>query len=164
MDYKQTYELIIAWAGCQTQYWQAVTILKDRNQLTDTEIAQVDKGLDNDTQSLVESKMQNLKDICLGSENFSYFIDVDDAVPDASHGTATYVLPENSGATEITGLDNAVVGTRVTLKWASTSNHSSIANGATFKLADDFTPAQNAILVLEVKAVNQFEELYRFLP
>jgi len=164
MNYKTTYEAIDNWAGIATQYWIAVNILKERHLLTDIEIAQVDEGLTTANAALINFKMNALKEVCLGSENEVYDISADETTPDVSHGTATYRLPENTVANEITGLDNAVIGTRLVLEWLSTTNHSTITNGSTFIIEGSFTPVTGAKLILEVKSANTFEELYRHIP
>lgn len=97
----------------------------------------------------------------VGSMTQSFSVAVDDATPDVSKGTATYLLPENTGATAITGLDNAIAGSLITLQWNSTTNHSTIASGATFQLASAFTPATGAILVLQATTASTFAERYR---
>ena len=51
--------------------------------------------------------------------NTTYQILPDDVTPDVSKGTATYRLPENSGANEITVLDNSVQGALMQFQWDS---------------------------------------------
>jgi len=100
----------------------------------------------------------------VGAKNVTYRVAVDDTTPDVSHGTATYLFPENTGANEITALDNAVAGSLMTFKWASTTNHSTLTSGATFQLAGAFTPANGAILVLQATTASTFAERYRSIP
>ena len=112
----------------------------------------------------VEQEGVNTKYKGVGAMNVEYTVAVDDATPDVSKGTATYILPENTEATAITALDNAVQGSLITLKWASTTNHSTIANGATFQLSAAFAPATGAILVLQATTTTTFAERYRKIP
>ncbi len=161
MDYKNTFDFIAAWAGTATQYWQAVEFLKGLKQLTDSEIANVDEGLDAFTGAIIDDKMANLKAITLGQGLEVVSVSQDNTSPDISAGTAVYQLPENTGANEIYILDNAVIGERITLEWLSTTNHSVITNGTTFALDGNFTPANGAKLVLEVITNNTFQEMYR---
>lgn len=100
----------------------------------------------------------------VGAMNAEYAVAADDATPDVSKGTATYLLPANTEATAITGLDNAVQGSLITLKWTSATNASTIANGATFQLTAAFTPAVGAILVLQATTTTTFAERYRYIP
>jgi len=97
----------------------------------------------------------------VGAMTETFSVAVDDATPDVSKGTATYLLPENVAVTAITGLDNAIAGSLITLKWNSTTKHSTIASGATFQLAGAFTPANGAILVLQATTATTFAERYR---
>jgi len=100
----------------------------------------------------------------VGAMNETFSVAADDATPDVSQGTATYLLPENTAANAITALDNAVKGSLITLKWNSTTNHSTIANGATFQLSAAFTPDTGAILVLQATTTSTFAERYRYIP
>ncbi len=100
----------------------------------------------------------------VGSINSIFQIDIDDATPDISKGTGTYLLPENSGATEITALDNAVQGALITLEWKSTTNHSTINSGTVFQLATTFTPVTGAKLILQATTSSTFAERHRILP
>lgn len=100
----------------------------------------------------------------IGSVNKTFPIAPDDATPDVSRGTGTYLIPANSVATEITTFDNVVVDSLVTLKWTSDANMSTIANGGAFHLKEDFTPAKGATLTLQVLASGSFSERHRFVP
>ncbi len=101
----------------------------------------------------------------VGAMTNTYSILPDITTPDVSQGTATYVLPENTVATEITTLANAVPGTLVTLEWASTSIHSTLAVlPAVFQLTSAFTPVTGAKLVLQVTSTGAFAERHRYLP
>jgi len=115
------------------------------------------------TFTIVQEGM-NTKYKGVGSEIKEYQVAVDDETPDVSPGTGTYKLPENTGAIEITALDNAVQGSLIRFEWNSTTNHSTITNGATFQLAGDFTPANGAILVLQATTTSTFAERYRHIP
>jgi len=100
----------------------------------------------------------------VGAFSQEYLVTPNDASPDVSKGTATYLLPENIGNNVITTLDNAVQGSLITLKWESTINHSTLANGTVFQLTSDFTPTNGAILVLQATSKNTFAERYRQIP
>jgi hypothetical protein len=100
----------------------------------------------------------------VGAMNQVFTFAADDATPDVSHGTAVYRIPANTAATAITALDNAVVGSLITLEWTSATNASTIANGATFQLAGAFTPAVGAKLVLQATTASTFAERYREIP
>jgi len=100
----------------------------------------------------------------VGAMNQSFYITADDATPDVSRGTATYLIPANTVPTAITGLDNAVVGSLITLQWTSATNASTIASGATFQLAGTFTPSAGAKLVLQVTTSSTFAERFRYIP
>lgn len=100
----------------------------------------------------------------VGAANKTYQVAVDDTTPDVSKGTATYLLPENTGPNAVTALDNAVAGSLITFIWQSTTNHSTFANGATFQLAGAFTPQVGAKLVLQATTTSTFAERYRYLP
>jgi len=112
----------------------------------------------------VEQEGLNCKYEGVGAANATFQIGVDETTPDVSKGTATYLLPENTGATEITTLANAVIGTLVTLKWQSTTNHSTLTSGVVFQLAGAFTPATGATLTLQVTTAGTFAERHRHLP
>ncbi|MCD6566520.1 MAG: hypothetical protein J7K53_11335 [Bacteroidales bacterium] len=112
----------------------------------------------------VEQDGVNTKYKGVGSASQEYSIAVDDTTPDVSTGTGIYILHENTGANEITALDNAVQGSLITLKWNSTTNHSTITDGTTFQLAGAFTPATGAILVLQATTTGTFAERYRMIP
>jgi hypothetical protein len=100
----------------------------------------------------------------VGAMNQTFTFAADDATPDVSQGTATYLIPANTAACEITDLDNAVQGSLITLKWTSATNASTIVSGATFQLAGAFTPAVGAILVLQATTGSTFAERYRYIP
>jgi len=97
----------------------------------------------------------------VGAINMQYQVAADDATPDVSKGTATYLLPSNVAATEITDLDNAVAGSLITLIWTGTTNLSTITSGATFQLAGAITPVTGTILVLQATTASTFAERYR---
>jgi len=112
----------------------------------------------------VEQEGVNTKYKGVGAMNEEFAVAPDDATPDVSKGTATYVLPENSAAVEISDLDNAIQGSLITLKWNSTTNHSTLTSGAKFQLAGAFVPVKGAILVLQATTSLTFAERYRKLP
>jgi len=100
----------------------------------------------------------------VGSINNVYQFDANDTTPDVSKGTGTYLIPANTGATVITTLDNAVVGSLVTLKWNSATNMSTLADGLIFHLTEAFTPALGATLTLQVLKDDEFSERHRYIP
>lgn len=112
----------------------------------------------------VEGKGVMTKYEGVGAINRTFKVDANDSTPDVSRGTGTYLIAANSAATEITTLDNAVVGSLVTLKWTSDMNMSTIANGGAFHLTKDFTPVVGATLTLHVLAPGSFAERHRFVP
>lgn len=84
---------------------------------------------------------------------------------DVSTGEGTYVLPENASTPNVlTTLNNAQVDKVYSLKWASTTKHTTLADGAVFHLASAFTPATGAILTLRALKVNEFVEIGRYIP
>jgi len=99
----------------------------------------------------------------VGAKNAVYMLQPDDATPDVSHGTATYILPGlNNQLTEITMLGNAVPGSLITLKVEAAQDQSYIVNGGAFQLTDDFSPdGGEAILVLQATTASTFAERYR---
>jgi len=112
----------------------------------------------------VEQEGVNTKYKGVGAMTEQFAVNPDDATPDVSKGTATYVLPENSAPVEISDLDNAIQGSLIALKWNSTVNHSTITSGNKFQLAGAFVPAKGAILVLQATTNSTFAERYRKLP
>ncbi len=100
----------------------------------------------------------------VGSISRELPVPVDTSAIDVSAGTATYVLPENTKATEITALNNAVAGHVYTLKWDSSTTHSAIKDGAVFHLTAAFAPKKGAMLQLRAIKANEFVETGRHIP
>ena len=83
-----------------------------------------------------------------------------DTTPDISGGTI-FITSANTGATEITDLDNPTVGQVVTLIGGSDTNSSTIADGGNFKLSAAMTLGLDDSITLFVKADNYYVEISR---
>jgi len=112
----------------------------------------------------IEQNGVNCFYVGVGAMTEAFSVAVDDATPDVSKGTATYVLPENTVPTVITALDNAIAGSLITLQWNSTTIHSTLTSGAVFQLAGAFVPTEGAVLVLQATTSGTFAERYRNIP
>ncbi len=100
----------------------------------------------------------------IGAATKRFAVQPDDATPDVSRGSGTYMLPENSKATEITALDNARPGNLYVLEWGSSTNHSTIKDGAVFHLSSAFSPKTGAKLYLQAIKAGEFAERSRHIP
>ena len=83
-----------------------------------------------------------------------------DATPDVSGGDI-HITSSNTGATEITDLDNPTVGQIVTLIGGSNTNSSTITDGGNFTLKGNWTAALDSVMILFVNADNDYIELSR---
>lgn len=83
-----------------------------------------------------------------------------DATPDVSGGTK-FITQANTGATEITDLDNPTVGETYTIYGGSATNASTITNAANFDLTDDMTLGVGTWIKLYCRADNDYLELAR---
>lgn len=84
----------------------------------------------------------------------------DETTPDVADGTS-FVTSANSGATEITDLLNAVVGSTIMLQGGSNTNPSTIVDGGNFSLTATMTLSTGAYIVLFVRGAHDFVELSR---
>lgn len=87
-------------------------------------------------------------------------IAADDATPDVA-GCAFMVTSANTGATEITDLDNPVVGSIVYLLGGSATNSSTISDAGSFNLRNTWTADLDDVLILYVQADNDYVEIGR---
>ncbi len=87
-------------------------------------------------------------------------IAADDVTPDVS-GANVYTTSANTGATEITDLDTPTVGQLVILIGGSATNSSTISDSGNFTLSAAWTAALDAVLVLYVRADNDYIEICR---
>ncbi len=83
-----------------------------------------------------------------------------DATPDVS-GCHVLTTSANTGATEITDLDNPVVGGIYIIIGGSATNSSTITDGGNFALSAGFTASVDETLTLFVQADNDYIELTR---
>lgn len=83
-----------------------------------------------------------------------------DATPDVS-GCTVLTTSANTGATEITDLDNPVVGAIYIIIGGSATNSSTITDGGNFALSAGFTASVDETLTLFVQADNDYIELTR---
>jgi len=90
----------------------------------------------------------------------SVTIPADDTTPDVSGGNI-FVTSANTGATEITDLDNPVVGQLVLLVGGSDTNSSTIADSSPFALSAAWTASADDTLLLYVRADNDYVEITR---
>jgi len=84
----------------------------------------------------------------------------DDATPDVSVGTQ-FITSANTAATEITDLDNPVVGSTITILGGSNTNSSTIADGGNFSLTAAMTLSLGSFITLFVRADDDYVELSR---
>jgi len=87
-------------------------------------------------------------------------IPADDTTPDVSTSNI-HITSANTGATEITDLDNPVVGSKVTIIGGSDTNSSTITDGGNFNLQANWTASLDAVLVLYIQADNDYIEVTR---
>lgn len=83
-----------------------------------------------------------------------------DATPDVT-GCTVLTTSANTGATEITDLDNPVVGAIYILIGGSATNSSTISDAGNFALSAGFTATVDETLTLFVQADNDYIELTR---
>lgn len=83
-----------------------------------------------------------------------------DATPSVL-GCTILTTSANTGATEITDLDDPVVGSIVYLVGGSATNSSTITDGGNFNLSAGWTAALDDVLILYVQADNDYLELGR---
>lgn len=83
-----------------------------------------------------------------------------DTTPDISGGDI-FISQANTGATEITDLDNPAVGQIVTIIVGSATNPPTITDGGNFKLSAGWSPNLDDTIQLFVKADNYYIELSR---
>jgi len=83
-----------------------------------------------------------------------------DATPSVAGGNV-FTTSANTGATEITDLDNPIAGQIVYLVGGSNTNSSTITDGGNFYLTGNWTAAVDATLTLLVRADNNYLELTR---
>ena len=67
----------------------------------------------------------------------------------------------NTGATEITDLDNPQVGAQYCIIGGSATNSSTITDGGNFALSSGWTAAVDDVLCLYVQADNDYIEISR---
>lgn len=84
----------------------------------------------------------------------------DDTTPSVADGS-TFMTGDNSGATAITTLDDAVVGSTIIILGGGGANASTIADGGEFDLTAAWTATTGAMLTLYVRDVDDFVELER---
>ena len=87
-------------------------------------------------------------------------IDDGDATPSVNGGNI-FVTSSNTGATEITDLDNPIAGQVIYLIGGSNTNSSTIADGGNFNLSAGWTANVDDVLILLVQADNDYIELGR---
>ncbi len=104
----------------------------------------------------------------VGAANEKTSVPVNSTTLDVSRGTATYLLPENTGVNAIAAIINATAGDLITLSWKSTTNHSTFDLGVLtpefLQLNGAFAPVEGAVLVLQATDGTHFAERYRYLP
>lgn len=83
-----------------------------------------------------------------------------DATPDVA-GCSVMITSANTGPTEITDLDNPVVGSIIMLIGGSATNSSTISDAANFALSAAWTAGLDDILILYVQADNDYIEISR---
>ncbi len=90
-------------------------------------------------------------------------IAVDDVTPDISVGDV-FETSANTGATELTDLDNPRVDSRITIRGGSSSNPTTIVDSGNFHLntaAGTMTLNLRNQIVLDVRADNEYVEVTR---
>lgn len=87
-------------------------------------------------------------------------MDDGDATPDISAGNV-FVSQANTGATEITDLDNPTVGQIVTIICGDAGNAPTITDGGNFALSAAWNSTLDDVLVLFVQADNDYIEISR---
>jgi len=87
-------------------------------------------------------------------------IAADDDTPDVSVGTQ-FITSANTGATDITDLDNPVVGSTITIFGGSDTNSSTITAAGNFSLTALMTLAVGTWIQLYVRADDDYVELAR---
>jgi hypothetical protein len=83
-----------------------------------------------------------------------------DATPSVAGGNI-FTTSENTGATEITDLDDPIAGQTVTIIGGSDTNSSTIADGGNFNLSGAWTASLDDVLILYVQADNDYIEIGR---
>jgi hypothetical protein len=83
-----------------------------------------------------------------------------DETPDVT-GCRVLETSANTGATEITDLDNPVVGAMYTIVGTSATNSSTITDGGSFALSAGFTASVDEVITLYVQADNDYIEVSR---
>jgi hypothetical protein len=84
----------------------------------------------------------------------------DETTPDVADGVS-FVTSANTGATEITDLLNAVVGSTIMLQGGSNTNPSTINDGGNFSLTATMTLSTGSFINLFVRGAHDFVELTR---
>lgn len=84
----------------------------------------------------------------------------DEDTPDVADGVS-FVTSANTGATEITDLLNAVVGSTIMISGGSNTNPSTINDGGNFSLTATMTLNTGSYIVLFVRGAHDFVELSR---
>lgn len=84
----------------------------------------------------------------------------DDATPSVAIGS-TFITGTNTAATAITNLDNAIVGSTLTILGGGGTNASTIANSGNFTLTEAWTATAGSYITLYVRGANDFVELAR---
>ena len=84
----------------------------------------------------------------------------DDATPSVANGTV-FVTGANTGATAITKLDDAEVGTTYTIYGAGSTHASTIANSGNFVLTAAMTLSEGHFIKLVAASDNKFYEVER---
>jgi len=84
----------------------------------------------------------------------------DETTPNVEDGTS-FVTSANTGATEITDLLNAVVGSTIMISGGSNTNPSTISDGGNFSLTATMTLNTGSFIVLFVRGVGDFVEMSR---
>lgn len=92
-----------------------------------------------------------------------FAIAADDVTPSISEGNGRYVIPANTGATAITGFDDAGAGKTVTLVGSGGVNASTIAHGGKFVMADgaDWTGDTGSTITFEIYDADHYFEISR---
>jgi len=83
-----------------------------------------------------------------------------DTTPDVSGGNIWW-SQSNTGATEITDLDNPVVGTIYTLCVGDANNAPTITDGGNFNISGNWSPGLDDCIGILVQADNDYVEAYR---
>jgi len=95
-------------------------------------------------------------------EPVDYYVkmDEDETTPSVSLHTSIETIA-NTGATEITNIDDAEVGDEIRIKGGADTNSSTITDGGNFDLTADWTAEKGNILILRKRSDGKFVEIDR---